>query len=210
MPHRAACRRCALESRPLEARLHVPRHPLWKTWALLAATLALAACAALLGPRTVNVSQAQLQQWIDRQFPLDSRALELFDVTVTAPRLTLRPEADRIAAECDIDVKDRLLRVPQRGTIALSYGVRFEPADNTVRLTDVKLERVAIDGAPSLLQRQLDRFGAQLAALALRDLAFYTLRPKDVEAARGRGYRFSELHVTGTGLAITLLPIEGG
>jgi hypothetical protein len=36
----------------------------------------------------------------------------------------------------------------------------------------------------------------------------HTLRPKDVEAVQGRGYRPSELRVTPRGLLVTLLPIE--
>ena len=171
---------------------------------LLAAMLA--GCAALLGPRTLSVPQAQLQERIDREFPLDNRFLELLDVHVAAPRLTLLPAVNRLATECDISVGDRIFKVAHRGTIAMSYGVRFEASDNTVRLMDVKVERISIDGTPSL-QRELDRLGVQIAERALNDRTIYTLRPKDIEIAQGHGYRPSELRVTGAGLSITLVPI---
>jgi hypothetical protein len=70
----------------------------------------LAGCAALFGPRTVDVSQAQLEELLARRFPLSRRVLEIFDVTVSAPRLRLLPEANRIATDFDLSSSDRLLR----------------------------------------------------------------------------------------------------
>ena len=168
----------------------------------------LAGCAALLGPRTVNVSQAQLQQWIDQRFPLDNRLLELLDVKLATPRLQMLPERDRIATEFEVNVSDRLFKVPHRGTLAVDYGLRFEATDNTLRLTNLRIVRVEIDGAPALLQRQMERVALQLVEQALNDAPIYALRPKDIEAVQGRGYRPSDIHVTPAGLTITLLPIE--
>ena len=168
----------------------------------------LAGCAALLGPRTVEVSQAQMQQWMSQRFPLDNRLLELLDVKLATPRLQMLPERDRIATEFEVNVSDRLFKTPHRGTLAIDYGLRFEAADNTLRLTNLRIARVEIDGAPALLQRQMERIALQLVEQALNDAPIYTLRPKDIEAVQGRGYRPSDIHVTPAGLTITLLPID--
>ena len=168
----------------------------------------LAACAALLGPRTVDVPRARLQALLDRQFPVETRLLELFDATLSAPRLLLRPETNRIATEFDVTVADRLFKVPHRGTLALDYGLRFEASDNTVRLTTVRVERFEIDGVPAPLQRQLGRIGVQLAEQQLSERVLYTLRPEDVATVQGRGYRPADIRVTPAGLTITLLPNE--
>jgi Protein of unknown function (DUF1439) len=180
---------------------------LLSTFAALAVLACLSGCAAVFGPRTVDVSQAQMQQWIDRQFPLDSRLLEIFDVTVAAPRIALRPETDRMATTLEVVVSDRLLRRPHRGTLLVEHGVRYEPADNTVRLDRVRLERFEFDGSAAAAPEPFDRLARQLAERVLTDRVIYTLRPKDVEAVEGRGYRPSEIHVTRSGLAITLLPL---
>jgi Protein of unknown function (DUF1439) len=179
-----------------------------RPWVMVAALAWLAACAELLGPRNVEVSQAQLQQWVDRKFPLDNRLLELLDVRLATPRLTLRSESNRIATDFEVTVSDRLFKSPHRGALALDYALRFEPSDNTVRATKVRIERVEIDGAPALLQRQLDRIALRLAEQALDEQPVYTLRSKDLEAVQGRGYRPGDIRVTPAGLAITLLPIE--
>ena len=168
----------------------------------------LAGCAAILGPRTVEVTQAQLEQLLARRFPLTRRVLELFDVTVSAPRLRLLPESNRIATDFDVGSTDRLLRSQHTGALGLSFGLRFEPSDNTLRVMQVRVERLQIDGAPALLQREFERIGTLVAEQSLDDQVIHTLRPQDVEAVQGRGYRPSELRVTPRGLRVTLLPIE--
>ena len=173
---------------------------------MLAAAVLTAGCAALMGPRDVEVSQAQLQQAIERRFPIERRYLELLDVTVAAPRVLLRPEANRLATEFEVLVSDRVFHGQHRGTIALNYGLRFEASDNSVRLTNVRIDRFEIDGAPALLRQQLDRLGVQLAEQTLNERPVYTLRPKDVEAVQGRGYRPGDIRVTSTGVVVTLLP----
>lgn len=172
----------------------------------VAAVGLMAGCAGLFGPRTVEVSQAQLQEAVERRFPIERRYLELLDVTVAAPRVLLRPEANRLATEFQVLVSDRVFRSQHRGTISLNYGLRFDAGDNTVRLTNVRIDRFDIDGAPALLRQQLDRIGVLLAEQTLNERPIYSLRPKDVEAIQSRGYVPSDLRVTANGLAITLLP----
>jgi len=174
--------------------------------ALGVALIGVAGCAALLGPRTIEVSQAQLQQVIERQFPIERRYFELLDMSVAAPRVELRPEVNRLATEFEVRVTDRIFRVEHRGHIALNGGLRFERADNSVRLTDVRVDRLEVDGAPALLRQQLDRLAVQLAEQTLNERPLYTLRPKDVEAVEGRGYRPGDIRVTPGGLMITLVP----
>ena len=185
----------------------------------LALVLALAACAALLGPRTIDVPEARLQQLVARQFPLKSRALELLDINVAAPRLALRPDENRIATEFDLTIGELLLKTPYRGTIAMSYGLRYEPLDRTIRLADLRIERAELGEAasagnnngsnanlPGGARRQLDRIGATVAEKVLGDPVVYTLTEKDLEAVQGRGYRPGDIRVTPHGLTITLVP----
>lgn len=168
---------------------------------------ALAGCASILGPRSIEISEAQLQQVIARQFPFNNRFLELLDVTVTAPRVTLLPDSNRIGTELELSTTDRFIRNPIRGSLALNYGLRFEPADNTIRLAHVRVERFQIDGAPSGWSRQMDRLGALLAEQLLKDLAIHTLKLEDVQAVQGRGYQPGDIKVTSRGLSFTLNPL---
>jgi hypothetical protein len=109
-----------------------------------------------------------------------------------------------------VRVSDRIFNVQHHGTITLDFGLRFEPGDNSVRLTDVRIDRFEVDGASALLHQQLDRIGVQLAEQTLNECPIYRLRPKDVEAGQGRGYRPSDIRVTPAGVVITLLPVSRG
>jgi hypothetical protein len=179
-------------------------------FALLVAAMLLASCTSLLVPRTVDVSQARLQEVIARRFPVRKRLFDAIDVTVDSPRLTLQPEANRIAVELSLDAggSDGVVRSKMSGSLLVSEGLRFEPSDNTVRLVDVRVERFAIDGLPGSWQRQVDRLGKPLAKALLDDEVLYALRPKDIAGLEGRGVRPGELRVTEAGLVITLLPAD--
>jgi hypothetical protein len=177
--------------------------------ALLLVPVGVAGCLPLFGPRTVEVSQARLQELVERRFPLKKRVLDTIELTVDAPRLTLQPEANRIGVELALNAaSDGVVGSVLGGTLLVSQGLRFEASDNTVRLTDVRVERFAIDGIPSPWQRQLDRLGQPLARALLEDQVLYALRPRDIAGLEGRGVRPADLRVTSSGLAITLLPIE--
>ena len=175
---------------------------------LTSAALLLNACAAVLGPRSIDVSQERLQQLVDRRFPVSKRYLELLDVTVSAPRLRLMPEANRIATQFDVSASDRLLRTPWKGAMDLNYALRFEPTDNTIRLHDVRVESLVIGDAPGPLQNQVNRLGRLLAEEMLDGQVVHTLRPEDVRNAQGRGYQPGDLKVTTRGITLTLNPIK--
>jgi len=186
-------------------------HPRLRRWAHLTAAsivmLLLAACAGLLGPRDIEVSEAQLQRQLAKRFPYSNRYFELFDVTVSSPKVTLLPETNRIGTEVDIRISDRLSRRPFDGFMQMNYGLRFEPADNTIRLASVRVDRFVIDGSPGLLQGQNNRLGALLAEQLLDNQVLHTLKPEDLRSLQGRGYRPGELTVRRGRIVLTLDPI---
>jgi hypothetical protein len=179
----------------------------FRVWPWLLAVLLLAGCATVLGPRTIVISEGELQGLIAKRFPFSNRLLDVLDVDVSLPRVSLRRDTERIAVQLQVRTNDRLLRQPYAGTLALTCGVRFEPKDNTVRLTDVRVERFDIDGAPPNVQRVLSPIGQIVTEQLLEGRVIYTLRPKDLDAVEGRGYRPGGIRVTSRGVEITLEPI---
>ena len=105
--------------------------------------LALAGCNALpTGPRQVNISEAQLLERIATRFPVKQRYLGLLETTLDQPRLRLRPEENRVGT-----MVNYLIALPLpgqsdiKGQLELSYGLRFEPSDTTLRLTQAVRQR---------------------------------------------------------------------
>jgi hypothetical protein len=188
---------------------YVSRRPWTFGFAALLATLLAAACTSFPVPRSVDVSQARLQELVARRFPVQKRLFDLIDVTVDSPRLTMQPESNRVAVELTLNAAgDGVVQTSMAGSLHVSEGLRFEPSDNTVRLVDVRVERFAIEGLAGNWQRQLDRLGKPLAKALLDDQVLYVLRPKDIAGLEGRGVRPGELRVTESGITITLLPID--
>ena len=189
----------------------VRRQLLWSGMLVAGAlsTGVLTGCAALQpGPRTVRVSEKKLMEAIARQFPRSNRYLELFDVTLDTPRLRLMPAENRIGTQLDFTVGMPLVETrTQRGTLSLSYGLRLEPVDNTVRLTDVRLESLELpDASPSNAAR-FRRMGGALVQGLLPDLVVHRLKPEDLEAVGRRGYQPGALRVVPGGLELQLDPL---
>ena len=177
--------------------------------ALVAAGLGLSGCAQFGGPRTVVLDQDELQKLVERAFPLDRRLLEALDVSVTQPRIRLLPERNRLATELDIETRDRLFGGQWRGRLAMDSALRFEPADRSVRLVQVRVNEFSLDGGPAGnagRRSQADRLGAVLAERVLEDLAIYRLTPEKASQLGGRGLTPGAITVTSRGVEITFEP----
>lgn len=170
----------------------------------------LAGCAALQpGPRTIEISEAKLVEIINTQFPFNSRYLELFDVSLASPRVRLIPAENRIGTELGYSLGSFLLGArDHQGRLNLSYGLRFEPSDNTVRLSQVRVDGFEVPGVPSAYASRANRLGALLAENLLKDFVIHRLKPEDLEIARGWGYQPGALSVVPGGLRLQLDPVR--
>jgi hypothetical protein len=169
--------------------------------------LLLASCgsAPLGGPRTVHVSQADLLRALSEKFPVDRRVLEVFDIKVSSPRLKLMPQSNRIASEFDVSALDTVFaRTPLKGVLALDYGLRFEPSDGTVRLAEVRIDRLLFDNVPAPLQNRLNRLGAVLGEQLLEDMVVHRVNPQRLETARSLGLVPGALRVVEDGIDLSL------
>jgi hypothetical protein len=166
----------------------------------------LAACAAVLGPRTVEISRDELLTKLGKQFPTTKRVMKLLDVTASLPSLDLQEDKNRVSASVDLVAKELIMGQEYKGKVALSFGLRFEPKDLTLRLTEPKVEQVAVEGLPAIYQRALTNLGAKLVEETLNDYTVHQLKPEDLRAADRLGYQVKDITVTRTGLAVHLVP----
>jgi hypothetical protein len=173
------------------------------------ALLTLAGCGALsTGPRQINISEAQLLERIANRFPVKQRYLGLFEVTLDQPRLRLLPEENRVGTEVSY-----LFGLPLpgssdiKGKLELSYGLRLESSDATLRLTQARVERLDVDGLNAAQAAQVKRLGGLLADDVLKEAVVYRLKKEDMESLTGRGYRPGAIRVVPGGLTLTLDPL---
>ncbi len=189
-----------------QSRVSHRRRVLCAGFAVVVVAGALTGCAQLGGPRTHVITEAELARQIEKRFPYDSRVLDLLDVQVSAPRVRLLPDSNRVAISLTLTGSDRLIGHRWHGEIALDHGLRYDAAEQAVRLTDVRVQRLVLDELPASLRSGLDRWGGRLAEQLLSDAVIYRFRPEDLRTAQGLGYVPGAVAVTPRGIEITLLP----
>jgi hypothetical protein len=172
------------------------------------AAAALASCAGLGGPPTVTLSASDIERLVQRQFPIDRRMLDVFDVTLNAPRISLLPERNRVAAVVKVQARSILVRGSWQGQLTLDSALRWEPSDQTVRLNQVRVQDLAIEDATALSRSAAERMGAAMAERLLEDFALYTLPAERAAQMRALGMAPAAVTVTGKGVEISFASLS--
>ncbi len=172
----------------------------------LAAAAVLAACASWMGPRTIDVPQAALLDRLKQKFPISQRVLGFLDVTASRPQLTMLPQSNRISAQVDLKLDDTMFRKLHEGWVQASFGLRYDPRDQTIRLDQVTLDELSLPTLSPVFLDSLKRLGNQVARDALQGFVVKQLKPEDLHKADRMGYQVAGLRVTASGLAIDLVP----
>jgi hypothetical protein len=173
--------------------------------AALAACGLLASCASLVGPRRVELPQARLQAGLERRFPLHNKMLELFDVQLTNPRLTILPDSDRISLALDVSVAPPFLRQSWQGTLVLSGQLVLDAPRNAVFISATHVDRFEVAGLDANRTRDLAHAADLLVNQLVHDMAVYTFKPEDLRFA---GVQFvpTRLETAPGALFVTLEP----
>lgn len=166
----------------------------------------LTACASLLGPRTVEISREELSAKLGKQFPTTKRLMRLLDVTAELPTLEMQGQRNRVLTQVQLSARELLMGQSFKGRVSLSFGLRYEPKDLSLRLTSPKVEDVFFDGLPAAYQATLTNLSARLAEDALQDHVVHQFKPEDLRTADRMGYEVKDVKVTDNGLAVYLVP----
>jgi hypothetical protein len=171
----------------------------------VAATLAgaLASCAGVGGPPKVTLSAAEIEALVKRQFPMDRRMLDLFDVTINAPSIQLLPERNRLAAVVDMKARSPLFAGGLQGQLSLDSALRWEPADQTLRLLRVRVQDLLLDNSNPLARTAAQRMGGAVAERILEDMVLYTLPAERAAQMAALGVQPSAVTVTSRGVEIS-------
>ncbi|MDN4053491.1 DUF1439 domain-containing protein [Massilia sp. YIM B02763] len=183
------------------------RRDFGKAAGALAVAGLLASCASIVGPRRVELSQSRLQAGLERRFPLNNRLLELFDVRLTHPRVTIQPETDRVALTLDVSVAPPFVRQSWNGTLAVSGHLVLDAPRNAVFMQDTHVDRFEIANMEGGRARDLERAADLLVNQLVRDLPVYSFRPEDLRYA---GVQFvpTRLETAPGALFVTLEPVR--
>ena len=175
--------------------------------AVLLASCVLAACASLVGPRQIEIPLYKLQAGVDRRFPVDHRVLELFDIRLSRPRLTLQAGTDRVALDIEAYIAPPFIQQSWSGSLALSGRLTVDPARGAVLMSEARVERFAIVGVDEARQRQFGKVANVLMNKVINDVPVYSFR---MEELRYAGVQFVPTRITCTAdaLLVTVEPVR--
>ena len=178
--------------------------------ALCAAALGLlSGCASLVGTHDVDISESQLGVLMARQFPMERKVMEVIDLNITNPVLTLIPQSNRVGTELDVTAVDRVFGSTALGHVRLDYGLRFQSSDHTIRMTQVRVRELALSSGSSNLHGAAQRIGGLVAENALENLVLYRMKPAQADEMDRLNLVASPITVTPQGLHMSVSPKQG-
>lgn len=174
---------------------------------VLGATVLLSACATLAGPRDVAIPLSKLQAGVEKRFPLQNKAMDLLDVRLSNPVLSLPPGTDRVALRLDLSVAPPFVKQSWRGTVALSGRLSVDVARGAIFINDPRLDQVDIEGVDGNRQQQFGKLANVLLGKSIQDVPVYSFR---MEELRYAGVQFvpTSIHTAGEAVVIHLEPVK--
>ncbi|MEG2632023.1 MAG: DUF1439 domain-containing protein [Comamonas sp.] len=170
----------------------------------MSTTLLSTACSGKSMPRNVIVSAEKLQQAVAQRFPRPYPVAGLLQLQLQAPQLQLLPQQDLIKAQFTAHLSGPVLKQGYDGRMEADFGLRYEPADRTVRAQRVKVHSLALDGLPPALAEMLNTYGNSIAEQALGDMVLYQMQEKDTALMDSLDLQPGVMRVTPQGLEIAL------
>ncbi|CAG0992542.1 hypothetical protein MTYP_02361 [Methylophilaceae bacterium] len=163
----------------------------------------LAACAA--GPRTVSISEAELQKRITEQLSVPITVLKIFDINLTNPVVRLDAGTERLHAQLDTSVSNPVSGEQLLGKLNISGKLRFDPALNAIMLSESKIENLNMQGVDARYNEAFSLLASKMGEELLNHLPLYTLKPEELTRGSTR-YAPSAFNIRGNDLQVTLVP----
>ena len=182
------------------------RRPLLRLGAAIVGACLLSSCASVFGPRQVDIPLHKLQAGLDRRFPINERLLQVFDVQLSHPQLSLQPEQDRVALGVDASVAPPFARA-WTGSLGFSGRLYVDPGRAAVMMAEPRVDNVRIGSGNAEAERQLLRVANGLIETVARDMPLYSFEPEQLRYA---GVQFvpTRIQTTRNGLTVTLEPVK--
>jgi hypothetical protein len=174
------------------------------------AALPLAGCAGLGVPRSIRLSEGELQAQLAKRFPMQRSLLDLFDLQLSDPVVRLDAAANRLATELTLSGSERRSGRSLQGRLALDYGLRYEPADGSIRLVQPRVDSLQLGEVQGLSPRRAamaQQMGIALAERLLDDLVLYRVSAERLATLSRAGFQPGTLQVQPDGLEITIEPL---
>lgn len=176
-------------------------------WFLAFLIAAFLASCAMLGDRTVRISEVQLQQKLNERLAIPISLLRIFDVNLSNSTVKLDSKTGRMFTSLDTKLTSLLTNKVLAGRLDISGKLRFDVATSSVVLDDPKVESLNLDGLGAKYGDFVNLMAQKLGGDLLNGLPLYTVKPEDLKVGSTQ-YNPKDMQITDQGLQITLSPVR--
>ncbi len=166
----------------------------------------LSGCASL-GNRTVNVSESDIQNMLNKKLAVPIQLLKIFDVSLSNSLVKFDQKTGRMQTMLDTVLDSKLLDKSLVGKLGISGKLRFDAASQSIVLDEPSIDQFNIDGAGSKYNDLLSSLAKTVGSQMFNGMALYTVKPEDLIFG-GTSYRPKDMVVTDKGLQLTLTPAK--
>jgi hypothetical protein len=175
-----------------------------KIFSILLILIALFGCAT---DRTVNVSEAQIQEMLNKKLALPISVLKIFDVNLSNSQVRLDRTSGRMFTSLDTNMTSSLMGKTLDGKLGISGKLRFDIASQSIVLDDPKIEQLTLNGVGGKYNDLLIALTKNVEGEMLNGITLYTVKPEDLNYG-GIHYSPKDMQITDKGLQLTLSPTK--
>ena len=164
---------------------------MWKRRVLISlfALTALGGCALFLAQRyggnlSIELTEQELQTRLAARYPIQNCALIIVCLDITAPKLKLVEDSDRIALSADLAAT--VLQRRYVGALAFSGRLRYVAQDGDFFLDDIEIQRFDLEGVPTQYTDMLRSRGPAVLRGVLATKPIYTLKADNAQQRLAR------------------------
>ncbi len=166
--------------------------------------LILVGCASL-GDRTVNVTETDIQNMLNKKLEVPIQLLKIFDVSLSNSVVKFDQQTGRMQTTLDTTFNSQLFKESLVGKLGISGKLRFDAATQSIVLDEPQIEQFNLAGADSKQNEMMNALAKVIAGPMLNGLTLYKVKEEDLKFG-GTNYTPKNMQVTGNGLQITLSP----
>lgn len=178
-----------------------------KSWFLAVIMALIVSSCAVMGDRTVNITEAQIQEKLNKRLAVPISLMKFFDVSLSNSLVKFDSTTGRMHTTLDTLLSSQLLNQSVKGKLGISGKLRFDAATNSVVLDEPAIETIDLDGMNGKQKELVQSLAKSLGGEMLNGLTLYTVKPEDLTIGNTQ-YNPKDLQITDKGLQITLSPLR--
>lgn len=126
-------------------------------------------------PEFWDIAHDDLIAALDTQFPKNYPIAGLLQASLARPELEFLPQSNRLRALMQVAFSGASLGRTFIGSSKMSFGLRFERQDYSLRATELEVEHLSLEGAAPAIADMLSAYGPYIAEKLLQSWVLYQL-----------------------------------